>query len=43
MKLLFTSKTYQALIDIETGIYLEMFEYVYDMFLEEMREIKHES
>lgn len=32
MKLLFTSKTYQALIDIETGIYLEMFEYVYGMF-----------
>ena len=27
--------TYRALYEVETGLYLEVFEYVYDMFLEE--------
>jgi len=38
MKLFLGSKTYRVLNDAETGIYLEVFEYVYDMFLEEMGE-----
>ena len=33
------SATYRALNDAETGIYLEVFEFVYDMFLEEMGEV----
>jgi len=30
------SATYRILNDAETGVYLEVFEFVYDMFLEEM-------
>ena len=33
------SATYRVLNDVETGIYLEVFEFVYDMFLEEMGEV----
>ena len=33
------SSTYRALSDAETGMYLEVFEFVYDMFLEEMGEV----
>ena len=33
------SATYRVLNDAETGIYLEVFEFVYDMFLEEMGEV----
>jgi len=32
------SATYRVLSDAETGVYLEVFEFVYDMFLEEMGE-----
>ena len=38
MKLFLGSATYRALNDVETGMYLEVFEFVYDMFLEEMGE-----
>ena len=38
MKLFLGSTTYRVLSDAETGLYLEVFEYVYDMFLEEMGE-----
>ena len=38
MKLFFSSATYRALNDAETGLYLEVYEFVYDMFLEEMGE-----
>ena len=38
MKLFFGSATYRVLNDAETGVYLEVFEFVYDMFLEEMGE-----
>jgi len=38
MKLLIGSATYRVLNDAETGVYLEVFEFVYDMFLEEMGE-----
>jgi hypothetical protein len=39
MKLFLGSATYRVLNDEETGTYLEVFEYVYDMFLEEMGEV----
>ena len=39
IKLFFGSTTYRLLNDADTGIYLEVFEYVYDMFLEEMEEV----
>jgi hypothetical protein len=38
MKLFLGSATYRVLNDAETGVYLEVFEYVYDMFLDEMGE-----
>ena len=38
MKLFLGSATYRVLNDAETGVYLEVFEFVYDMFLEEMGE-----
>ena len=38
IQLFFGSTTYRLLNIAETGIYLEVFEYVYDMFLEEMGE-----
>ena len=38
MKLFLGSATYKVLNDAETGVYLEVFEFVYDMFLEEMGE-----
>ena len=39
MGLFFCSATYRALDNSETGLFLEVFEFVYDMFLEEMGEI----
>ena len=42
MKLFLGSVTYRVLNDAETGLYLEVFEYVYDMFLEEMGECLYE-
>ena len=39
MKLFFGSATYRVLNDAETGVYLEVYEFVYDMFLEEMGEV----
>ena len=39
MKLFLGSATYRALNDAETGMYLEVLEFVYDMFLEEMGEV----
>jgi len=36
MKIFLGSATFRALNDAETGLYLEVFEFVYDMFLEEM-------
>jgi hypothetical protein len=36
MKLFLGSSTYRVLNDERCGVYLEVFEYVYDMFLEEM-------
>jgi len=38
MKLFLGSATYRVLNDAETGVYLEVFEFVYDMFLEERGE-----
>ena len=38
MKLFMGSATYRTLNDAETGVYLEVFEFVYDMFLEELGE-----
>jgi len=38
MKLFLGSVTYRVLNDAETGLYLEVLEYVYDMFIEEMEE-----
>ena len=38
MKIFLGSTTYQVLNDEETGVFLEVFEFVYDMFLEEMGE-----
>jgi len=34
------SKTYELLSDEKTGIYLEVIEYVYDIYLEELGEIE---
>jgi hypothetical protein len=39
LKMFFASSTYRVLNDVETGVYLEVFEFVYDMFLEEMEEV----
>ena len=39
IKIFLNSATYRVLNDIETGVYLEVFEFVYDMFLEEMGEV----
>ena len=39
MELFLGSATYRTLTDAETGLYLEVFEFVYDMFLEEMGEV----
>jgi hypothetical protein len=39
MKLFLGSATYRVLNDADTGVYLEVFEFVYDMFLEEMGEV----
>ena len=38
LQLFFGSATYRALINAETGLCYEMFEAIYDMFLEEMGE-----
>jgi len=38
MKVFLASATYHVLNDAETGVYLEVFEFVYDMFLDEMGE-----
>ena len=38
MELFFASATYRALNDPETGLYLEVYEFVNDMFIEEMAE-----
>jgi len=38
MKKFLGSSTYRVLSDSETGIYLEVYEFVYDMFLEEIGE-----
>ena len=38
-KIFLASATYRVLNDSETGVYLEVFEFVYDMFLEEMGEV----
>ena len=38
MCLFWGSATYRVLNNAETGVYLEVFEFVYDMFLEEMGE-----
>ena len=38
IKLFLASSTYRALGNAETGLYLEVLEFVYDMFLEEMGE-----
>ena len=38
LQIFFGSATYRALIDVETGLCFEMFEAIYDMFLEEMGE-----
>ena len=39
MKLFLGSTTYRVLNDAETGLYLEVFEFVYDMFLEDLGEM----
>jgi len=38
MEKFFDSNTYQILIDPETGLYLEVVDFVYDMFLDEVNE-----
>jgi len=43
MKQFLGSSTYRVLSDSETGIYLEVYEFVYDMFLEEIGEKLDES
>jgi hypothetical protein len=43
MKLFLGSVTYRVLNDTSTGAYLEVFEFVYDMFLEEMGEAIDEA
>lgn len=42
MRKFLCSATYRALNDSETGLYLEVFEFVYDMFLEELGELQDE-
>ena len=39
MKIFLGSATYRVLTDVKTGAYLEVVEFVYDMFLEEMGEV----
>jgi len=39
MRRFLSSRTYKALSNSETGLYLEVFECVYDMFLEEIGEV----
>jgi len=39
MKIFIGSATYRVLNNEDTGVYLEVFEFVYDMFLEEMGEV----
>ena len=36
MQLFLASSTYRALINVETGLCFEMYEAIYDMFLEEL-------
>jgi hypothetical protein len=43
MRLFLGSLTYRTLNDELSGLYLEVYEYVYDMFLEEMGEIVDEA
>jgi len=43
MVMFLSSKAYHLLNDVETGVYLEVFEFVYDMFLEEMGELSYEQ
>ena len=43
MKLFLGSATFRVLNDAETGVYLEVFESVYDMFLEEMGDEPYEA
>ena len=38
MRIFFDSATYRALVEPDTGLCFEMFEVVYDMFLEEVSE-----
>ena len=38
MVIFIDSATYQALMDKETGVFLEVFEFVYDLFIEEKGE-----
>ena len=35
IEIFLSSKTYEALLDIETGLCYEMTDYIYEMFLEE--------
>jgi len=42
MIIFLSSKTYHVLNDSETGVYLEVLEFVYDMFLEEMGEMSND-
>ena len=43
MRKFLNSTTYEILTDPETGLYLEMFEYVYEMFLKEKGELLDEE
>ena len=43
MKLFLSSATFRALNDEGTGLYLEVLEFVYDMFLDEMGEDINEA
>jgi len=43
MKIFIGSATFRVLNDEKTGLYLEVLEYVYDMFLEEMGECIDET
>jgi len=43
MKSFLSSTTYRVLNDEETGLYLEVLEFVYDMFLDEMGEDYNEA
>ena len=38
MRKFLASATYCVLNDVDTGVYLEVYEFVYDLFLEEMGE-----